>query len=70
MLTSQKGEGLELSQVQIQGFNPNPAILNDIEDPLVKGWVSVVNSYWTLLIRYVTRRLALFTTYKHRRNQC
>ncbi|GFZ50803.1 hypothetical protein JCM24511_08561 [Saitozyma sp. JCM 24511] len=46
-----KGEGLELSQVPLQGFNANPAILDGISDPLYKGWVSIVNSYWTLLIR-------------------
>jgi alpha,alpha-trehalase len=48
-----RGEGLELEQVQIEGFNPDPAILDDISDPIYKAWVSIVNSYWTLLIRYV-----------------
>lgn len=50
-LTEQKGEGLELSQVEIEGFNPSPALLDNDNDPLYKGWVSIVNSYWTLLIR-------------------
>lgn len=35
----------------IEGFNPDPAILDEISDPIYKGWVSIVNSYWTLLIR-------------------
>ena len=35
----------------IQGFNATPAILSNITDPIYKGWVSVVNAYWTLLIR-------------------
>ncbi|WWD19226.1 hypothetical protein CI109_103684 [Kwoniella shandongensis] len=46
-----KGEGLELSQVQLEGFNPSPAILNNISDPIFKAWTSIVNSYWTLLAR-------------------
>jgi alpha,alpha-trehalase len=46
-----KGEGLELEQVALEGFNATPAILDNISDPLYKGWVGVVNSYWTLLIR-------------------
>ncbi|RXK36960.1 alpha,alpha-trehalase [Tremella mesenterica] len=46
-----KGEGLELEQVPIEGFNSTPALLNNISDPIYQGWVSVVNSYWTLLIR-------------------
>lgn len=48
-----KGEGLELSQVALEGFNPNPAFLSTIDDPIYKGWMGVVNSYWTLLIRSV-----------------
>lgn len=51
-----KGEGLELSQVALEGFNPNPAFLDTISDPIYQGWMSVVNSYWTLLIRYVVLR--------------
>lgn len=46
-----KGEGLELQQVPLQGFNSSPAILDNITDPIIKNWVNVVNSYWTLLIR-------------------
>lgn len=46
-----KGEGLELEQIPIEGFNATPALLDGINDPIYKGWVSVVNEYWTLLIR-------------------
>ncbi|ORY35701.1 Six-hairpin glycosidase-like protein [Naematelia encephala] len=46
-----KGEGLELSQVALQGFNSTPAVLDTVNDPIYKAWVSVVNGYWTLLIR-------------------
>jgi len=46
-----KGEGLELEQVALEGFNATPSILDNISDPLYKGWVGIVNSYWTLLIR-------------------
>lgn len=46
-----KGEGLELEEVQIEGFNANPAILSNITDPIYHAWVSQVNEYWTLLVR-------------------
>ncbi|OCF57627.1 alpha,alpha-trehalase [Kwoniella mangroviensis CBS 10435] len=46
-----KGEGLDLEQIPIEGFNQNPAILDNISDPIYKAWTSIVNSYWTLLIR-------------------
>lgn len=46
-----KPEGQELEEVQIQGFVENPAILNNITDPIYRAWVSRVNSYWSLLIR-------------------
>jgi alpha,alpha-trehalase len=49
---TQKGEGLELEQVAIEGFNSTPKILSNISDPVYKGWVSVVNGYWTLLVRW------------------
>jgi alpha,alpha-trehalase len=53
----QQGEGLELNQIEIEGFVENPAILDNVEDPVLRGWVSVVNSYWSLLIRQVLSRL-------------
>lgn len=43
-----------MKAVDIQGFNPNPAILDNVNDPLYKGFVSTVNGYWTNLIRLVT----------------
>lgn len=46
-----KGEGLELEQVAIQGFNPTPAILNNVSDPIYRAFVSTVHGYWALLIR-------------------
>lgn len=46
-----KGEGQELEAVDIEGFNPTPAILNNVTDPLYHAWVQVVHGYWTLLIR-------------------
>ena len=59
----QRGEGLELQEVPIEGFNPNPAILDNVTDPIYKGWVSIVNSYWTLLIRQVC--LSTISPLKH-----
>ena len=55
----QKGEGLELSQVPIEGYVAAPAAVNKVSNPLYKGWVSIVNSYWSLLIRYVIIDLEL-----------
>lgn len=46
-----KGEGLELEEVKIENFTENPAILNNISDPIYHAWVKTVNEYWTLLIR-------------------
>ncbi len=47
----QKGEGLELEAVEIQNFTATPAILDNITDPLYKGFTSTVNGYWSLLVR-------------------
>jgi len=49
----QTGEGQELNSIDIQGFNSTPAVLNDIDDQFYKGFASLVNGYWALLIRYV-----------------
>ncbi|OWZ37132.1 alpha,alpha-trehalase [Cryptococcus neoformans c8] len=46
-----KGEGLELSQIQLENFVEDPAILDNIADPVFRAWVKVVNGYWTLLAR-------------------
>jgi alpha,alpha-trehalase len=47
----QTGEGQELNPVTIQGFNSTPAVLDQIDDQFYKGFVSLVNGYWALLIR-------------------
>jgi alpha,alpha-trehalase len=47
----QRGEGLEISPAEIQNFTETPAILDNVEDPLYNGFVSIVNGYWTLLVR-------------------
>lgn len=46
-----KGEGLELEAVAITNFNPNPAFLNNVTDPLIKAWAQTVHGYWTQLAR-------------------
>jgi alpha,alpha-trehalase len=46
-----KPERQELEAVAIEGFVENPAILNNISDPIYKAWTGKVNSYWELLIR-------------------
>ncbi|EAL19462.1 hypothetical protein CNBG4090 [Cryptococcus deneoformans B-3501A] len=46
-----KGEGLELSQVELENFVEDPAILDNIADPVFRAWVKIVNGYWTLLAR-------------------
>ncbi len=46
-----RGEGLELEAVALDNFNPNPAFLNNITDPLLKAWSQTVHGYWTQLIR-------------------
>jgi alpha,alpha-trehalase len=55
--SSFKGEGLEIVPVSIQGFVDQPEVLDEVEDQIYKGWVSIVNGYWSLLIRYVSSRV-------------
>lgn len=45
------GEGLELEAVALPNFNPNPAFLDGVKNPLVKAWSAIVHGYWTQLIR-------------------
>ncbi|KAI9637637.1 Six-hairpin glycosidase-like protein [Dioszegia hungarica] len=59
--SSFKGEGLELNQVPINGFVASPRAVQKVSNPLYKGWVSIVNSYWSLLIRE-TNQSAVCTT--------
>ncbi|KAI0763541.1 glycoside hydrolase [Trametes elegans] len=53
-----RGEGLELEPVALASFNPEPAFLNNVSDPLVKGFSQTVHGYWTQLIR-ATNQTAL-----------
>lgn len=46
-----KGEGLELQALALPQFNPTPAFLNNVTDPLIKAWSQTVHGYWTQLIR-------------------
>ncbi|ODN90750.1 alpha,alpha-trehalase [Cryptococcus wingfieldii CBS 7118] len=46
-----KGEGLELSQVELQNFTDSPAFLDNVTDPVYQAWAKVVHGYWTLLAR-------------------
>ncbi len=50
-----KGEGLELEAVALPQFNPTPAFLNNVTDPLLKAWSQTVHGYWTQLIRNTNR---------------
>lgn len=46
------GEGLELEALVLgSSFNPDPAFLKNVTDPLLNKWAGVVNGYWTDLIR-------------------
>ncbi|KDQ62129.1 glycoside hydrolase family 37 protein [Jaapia argillacea MUCL 33604] len=49
--TDFKGEGLELEAIALTNFNPNPAFLNNVTDPLLKAWSQEVHTYWEDLIR-------------------
>lgn len=59
--TDFRGEGLELEPVALANFNAQPTFLNNVTDPLLKGWSQVVHGYWTQLIR-ATNRSALCPT--------
>lgn len=65
----QKGEGQELSAIEIEGFNPSPAILDNVQNPLYKGFVSTVNGYWTNLIRWVLRYVIEILTWYSETNE-
>ncbi|TFK27682.1 trehalase [Coprinopsis marcescibilis] len=45
------GEGLELQALALPSFNPNPAFLNNVSDPLCRGFSQAVHGFWTQLIR-------------------
>ncbi|KAG2114181.1 glycoside hydrolase family 37 protein [Suillus discolor] len=45
------GEGLELEAATLTNFNPTPAFLNNVTDPLLKAFAQTVHGYWTQLAR-------------------
>ena len=49
------GDGLELEEVALTGFNANPPFLSNITDPLVKAFAQTVNGYWPQLARTVNK---------------
>lgn len=53
-----KGEGLELEFANITNFNPNPAFLNNVTDPLLRAWSQTVHGYWTQLTRTTNKTAA------------
>ncbi|KAH7884995.1 glycoside hydrolase family 37 protein [Phlebopus sp. FC_14] len=56
------GEGLELEGATLVNFNPNPAFLNNVTDPLLKAFAQTVHGYWTQLAR-TTNQSALCDEY-------
>ncbi|KAG2140240.1 glycoside hydrolase family 37 protein [Suillus bovinus] len=45
------GEGLEMEATALANFNPTPAFLNNVTDPLLKAFAQTVHGYWTQLAR-------------------
>ena len=45
------GEGLELEGADLPNFTDNPPFLDNVTDPLLKGFAQAVNGYWTQLAR-------------------
>ncbi|KAJ2919157.1 hypothetical protein MD484_g1266, partial [Candolleomyces efflorescens] len=45
------GEGQELEAITLQNFNPEPAFLSNVTDPLVRAFAQTVHGFWTQLIR-------------------
>lgn len=46
-----EGEGRELEALALAKFNPSPAFLNNVTQPIVKAFSQTVHGYWTQLIR-------------------
>lgn len=56
--TNFAGEGQELEALVLgDEFNPTPAFLDNVTDPLVRSWVQIINGYWTSLIRTTNQSL-------------
>lgn len=49
--TNFRGEGLELEAVALANFNPSPAFLQNVTDPLARAFAQTVHGFWTQLIR-------------------
>jgi len=49
------GEGQELVPLSLPDFNPDPAFLGKVADPLVKAFAKTVHGFWTELIRGTDR---------------
>ncbi|KAJ2928214.1 hypothetical protein H1R20_g8878, partial [Candolleomyces eurysporus] len=45
------GEGQELEAITLQNFNPEPAFLSNVTDPLVRAFAQTVHGFWTQLVR-------------------
>jgi alpha,alpha-trehalase len=45
------GEGQELEAITLQNFNPEPAFLSNVTDPLARAFAQTVHGFWTQLIR-------------------
>jgi alpha,alpha-trehalase len=45
------GEGRELEALPLANFNPSPAFLKNVSQPIVKAFSQTVHGYWTQLIR-------------------
>jgi len=56
------GEGLELEAAALPNFNPSPAFLNNVTDPLLRAFAQTVHGYWTQLAR-TTNQSALCDEY-------
>ncbi|KAF5346662.1 hypothetical protein D9758_013212 [Tetrapyrgos nigripes] len=53
--TQFQGEGLELEGLPLDSFNPSPAFIENVTDPLVKAFTQTVHGFWPQLIRGTNR---------------
>lgn len=45
------GEGLDIVPTELQGFVEEPPFLEEVQEPLFRGWLQIVHSYWNGLVR-------------------
>lgn len=45
------GEGLDVVPATLEDFVEQPSFLDNIQDPIVKGWLQIVHGYWRDLAR-------------------